>query len=78
MKPEDVTIKPDKKAIEAELAKAMQPSERSPDSWLWLERVGRCLRWLGDPEAEPYFRQAAANYKVKEGRAGDHMRVGNL
>ena len=78
MKPDDVTIAPDKKAIEAELAKAMQPSERSPDGSLWLERVGRCLRWLGDPEAEAHLRRAAANYKVRQGDAGSQMSLGNL
>jgi tetratricopeptide (TPR) repeat protein len=64
--------------VEAELAKARQRLERFPGAWVWLEQVGRCLRWLGDPEAQTYFRQGAANYKVKEGHAGDHMRRGNL
>jgi hypothetical protein len=64
-------IQPDKKAVEAELAKARKRLERFPGAWGWLEQVGRCLRWLGDPEAEAYFRQGAANYKVKEGHIDD-------
>lgn len=71
-------LKPDKDAIRAELAKLRERLERQPHSWVRLEGVGRCLRWLGDPEARHHFRQAAANYKAKEGRAGDHMRLGNL
>ena len=78
MKLDDVKIQPNKKAVEAELAKARKRLERFPGAWIWLEQVGRCLRWLGDPEAQTYFRQGAANYKVKEGHAGDHMRRGNL
>jgi hypothetical protein len=78
MKLDNVTIQPNKKAVEAELAKARKRLERFPGAWGWLEQVGRCLRWLGDPQAQTYFRQGAANYKVKEGHAGDHMRRGNL
>jgi tetratricopeptide (TPR) repeat protein len=78
MKPDDVMIQPDRKAVEAQLAKARKRLERFPDSWGWLEQVGRCLRWLGDPQAADYFRQGAANYQVKEGHAGDQMRLGNL
>ena len=75
---DDVAIQPNIKAVETELAKARKRLERFPDSWGWLEQVGRCLRWLGNPEAEAYFRQGAANYKVKAGHSGDHMRRGNL
>jgi hypothetical protein len=78
VKLDDVTIQPNKKAVETELAKATKRLERFPGSWISLEQVGRCLRWLDDPEAEAYFRHGAANYKVKEGHAGDHMRRGNL
>jgi tetratricopeptide (TPR) repeat protein len=78
MKREDVMIEPDKKAVEAELVKARKRLNQFPQGWLWLEQVGRCLRWLGDPEAEAYFRRAAGNYKVHKGHAGDHMRCGYL
>jgi hypothetical protein len=71
-------IKPDKETVQAELSTLRKRLERRPHSWVRLEGTGRCLRWLGDPEAEAYFRQGAANYKVKEGHAGDHMRRGNL
>lgn len=78
MKPDQAPIEPSKRAVEAKLAKARKRLERYPNSWVWLEQVGRCLRWLGDPQATAYFRQGAANYKVKEGHAGDQMRLGNL
>lgn len=78
MKLDEVMIQPDKKAIKAQLVKARKRLERFPDSWVWLEQVGRCLLWIGDPEAAAYFRQGAANYKLKEGHAGDQMRLGNL
>jgi tetratricopeptide (TPR) repeat protein len=71
-------IEPDGKAVQAELAKLRKRLERRPDSWIQLEGIGRCLRWLGDPEARENLLRAAANYRVKEGRAGDHMRLGNL
>lgn len=73
-----VRLKPDEQAVQAELSTLRKRLERRPHSWVRLEGIGRCLRWLGDPEAEAYFLQAAANYKVKEGHSGDHMRRGNL
>lgn len=78
MKPDDLMIQPTKKAVEAALAKARKRLERYPHAWTSLEQVGRCLRWLGDPDATAYFYQGAAHYKVKEGHAGDQMRLGNL
>ena len=71
-------IKPDEKAVQVELSALRKRLERRPHSWVRLEGIGRCLRWLGDPEAQAYFRRGAANYRVKEGHAGDHMRRGNL
>ena len=71
-------IKPEKEAIKAELSTLRKRLERRPHSWVRLEGIGRCLRWLGDPEAETYFRQATANYETRELDAGDHMRRGNL
>jgi hypothetical protein len=78
MKINDVMILPDERDIRAQLAKARKRLEKYPDSWVWLEQIGRCLRWLGNPEAVEYFRQGAANYKVKGGHAGDQIRLGNL
>jgi hypothetical protein len=78
MELDQVMIEPDKRAIQAELAKLRKRLERRPDSWARLEQVGRCLRWLDDPEAKDYFRQATANYKIREQDPGDHMRLGNL
>jgi hypothetical protein len=78
MKPDDFIIQPNIKAVKENLDKARKRLERFPNSWMRLEQVGRCLRWLGDPQATAYFYQGAANYKVKEGHAGDQMRLGNL
>jgi hypothetical protein len=78
MNPDDLMIHPNNKAVEAALAKARKRLERYPHSWVSLEQVGRCLRWLGDPQSTAYFYQVATHYKIKEGHAGDQMRLGNL
>jgi len=78
MKHQNVAIEPDKEAVEAELTKARKRMQRFPGTWAWLAQAGRCLRWLGDPEAEAYFRKTAANFKMREQIPGDHMCVGNL
>jgi len=78
MMPDVATIQPSRKAVEARLAKAQQRLTRFPRSWGGLEQIGRCLRWLDDPEAEAYFRQAAAATPVKEDHAGDLMRLGAI
>jgi hypothetical protein len=54
--PNQVMIKPDKTATEAELARLRERLERRTDSWSRLEQVGRCLRWLDKPEAEGHSR----------------------
>jgi tetratricopeptide (TPR) repeat protein len=71
-------IKPDKETVQAELSTLRKRLERRPHSWVRLEGIGRCLRWLGDPEAETYFRQAAANYEKRELDAGGHMHLGSM
>lgn len=78
MKLDDFMIQPNIKAVKEKLAKARIRLERFPNSWTSLEQVGRCLRWLGDPQATAYFYQGVAHYKVGEGDAGDQMRLGNL
>jgi len=78
VKDESGIMQPDREAIEARLAEARKRLERFPDGWLWLEQVGRCLRWLGDPEAEAHFRRAAANYPLREQDPGAHVQLGNL
>jgi tetratricopeptide (TPR) repeat protein len=78
MKHQDLMMEPNKEAVEAELAEARMRMQRFPGTWAWLAQVGRCLRWLGDPQAEAYFRKAGANFKMREQIPGDHVCVGNL
>ena len=78
MKRKSGIVQPDREAIEAQLPKARKRLDQFPQGWLWLEQVGRCLRWLGDPEAEAYFHQAAANYPLRAKDPVDHTHLGNL
>lgn len=68
IKRESGRLRPAWEAIEAQLPKARKRLDQFPQGCLWLEQMGRCLRRLGDPEAEAYFRQAVANYPFLMGR----------
>jgi uncharacterized protein YjbI with pentapeptide repeats len=48
------------KKLRKELAEARRRLNRDPQYLLYIEPVGRCLRWLDDPESEVLFTQAAA------------------
>ena len=44
-------IKPDKETVKAELATLRKRLEQRPHSWVRMEGIGRCLRWLWTQKA---------------------------
>lgn len=71
-------LKPNEKAMRAELEKYKTRLAARPTFWPCLETIGRILRWQGDPEAVSHFQKAIANYPLREDDAGDHVHLGNL
>jgi hypothetical protein len=57
----DLVPYPDEKLLRAELEKAKHRLVKQPGSWVWLEQIGRILRWLDDPTAGEYFDMATEN-----------------
>lgn len=57
-----MTINP--KRVQQALDNARQNAERTNGGWMYLEQIGRCLRYLQDPDAAMYFRQAARQYPL--------------
>lgn len=75
-------IQIDETSLRRELAEASarlesQRWENTPDAWLLLESVARCLHWLREPEAAGYFRRAATAYPPDQDTGYDSMVVGN-
>lgn len=77
MERDDLILKANLKSVEAELNKARQRLDKYPEQWHTIEKIGRCLRAMGDPGAREYFLKAAANYNIRETDPGDCMRKGN-
>jgi tetratricopeptide (TPR) repeat protein len=71
----DPVITINRKRVETQLQKQRQNLEMNPDLWLFLEGVGRCLAYLGDPQATDYFQQAALKYALIP---GDPIQLANL
>jgi uncharacterized protein YjbI with pentapeptide repeats len=57
--------------LRKELAEARYRLDGDPQYLFYAESVGRCLRWLDDPESEELFAQAAAQLSegIGDGRA---------
>jgi uncharacterized protein YjbI with pentapeptide repeats len=67
-------LEANEKKLRKELAEARSRLDDDPQSLLYIEPVGRCLRWLDDPESEELFAQAAARYEEGVRLAGEQGR----
>jgi uncharacterized protein YjbI with pentapeptide repeats len=66
------------KKLRKEVAEARRRLNRDPQYLLYIESVGRCLRWLDDPESEELFAQAAARLSEDIGQSGVLIRKRDL
>ncbi len=73
-----MTITINKKRIQKALVEAQQHAERTNGGWLYLEMIGRCFRYLDNPDATIYFRQAAQNYPLFPQDIDGQMVLANL
>ena len=58
------------KKLRRELAEASRRLDAGPQYLLYTEPVGRCLRWLDDPESQELFARAAARLSEGIGQSG--------
>ena len=58
------------KKLRRELAEAKRRLDDDPQYLLYTEPVGRCLRWLDDPESQELFARAAARLSEDIGHSG--------
>ena len=77
MNPKDLILKPDLRAVQAEFDDVKNRLDRFPSQWHTYEKIGRCLRAMGDPAAKAVLLKVIDNYTIRENDPGDHMRKGN-